>query len=197
MEKAFELLGHKKDNSGIVYLSRVPPFMKVEKVRHLFSKFGNLKRVFLEPFQEKQSKRKANYKQGWIEFEEVEDAKECAINLNNNSVGGRGFHSDDLWNVKYLPKFKWHHLQLQLSRNRAIRQSKLRLLKSKVNKEHEFYAKQIKTSEKVSAIEERLEKKGVSVNKAKKSFKQRKVVEDDISENADENVNDLLDDLFQ
>jgi hypothetical protein len=28
------------------------------------------------------------------------------------STGGvrKGFHYNDVWNMKYLPKFKWHHL---------------------------------------------------------------------------------------
>jgi len=24
--------------------------------------------------------------------------------------GGRGFYASDLWNIKYLRHFKWHHL---------------------------------------------------------------------------------------
>jgi hypothetical protein len=34
--------------SGILYLSRVPPFMKPEKVRHLLSQFGAVGRVYLK-----------------------------------------------------------------------------------------------------------------------------------------------------
>ena len=38
----------KEDVPGIVYLSRVPPFMKPEKIRHLLSQFGEVGRVFLQ-----------------------------------------------------------------------------------------------------------------------------------------------------
>ena len=34
---------------GIVYLSRIPPFMKPLKVRHLLSQHGEVGRVFLQP----------------------------------------------------------------------------------------------------------------------------------------------------
>lgn len=34
---------------GVVYLSRVPPFMRPRKVRHLLSQYGTLGRVYLQP----------------------------------------------------------------------------------------------------------------------------------------------------
>lgn len=36
-------------NPGIVYLSRIPPFMKPHKVRHIFSQYGAVGRVYLQP----------------------------------------------------------------------------------------------------------------------------------------------------
>eukprot|EP00835_Amoeboradix_gromovi_P002411 NODE_136_length_18060_cov_0.656645.p9 type:complete len:223 gc:universal NODE_136_length_18060_cov_0.656645:15974-15306(-) len=200
MEKAFEVLGHAKDDSGIVYLSRIPPFMKPEKVKFIFSRFGEVNRVYLEPYDNViTKKRKVNYKQGWLEFKNSEDAKECALSLNNNVVGGKGFHCDDIWNVKYLNKFKWHHLQTQLSRSKAIKQSKLRLLKAKVTKEHMFYADQIKSSQKTQSITSRLQSKGIAVEKVKKQFKQRKVIQDDVAMPLEDQpaVKDLMDKLFE
>ena len=35
--------------AGIVYLSRVPPFMKPHKVKHLLSRYGSVGRVYLKP----------------------------------------------------------------------------------------------------------------------------------------------------
>ena len=39
-------------------------------------------------------------------------AKKVAMVLNNNHVGGKkhGFYHDDLWNIKYLRKFRWTHI---------------------------------------------------------------------------------------
>jgi len=47
-----------------------------------------------------------------VEFLNKKHAKRVAAFLNNQKVGGkrRSFHYEDLWNIKYLPKFKWHHL---------------------------------------------------------------------------------------
>ena len=39
----------KKLTAGVVYLSRVPPFMRPRKVRHLLSKYGSIGRVYLQP----------------------------------------------------------------------------------------------------------------------------------------------------
>lgn len=35
--------------AGIIYLSRVPPFMKPHKVKHLLSRYGSVGRVYLKP----------------------------------------------------------------------------------------------------------------------------------------------------
>ena len=41
--------GRKTVTPGVVYLSRVPPFMRPRKVRHLLSQYGTLGRVYLQP----------------------------------------------------------------------------------------------------------------------------------------------------
>jgi ESF2/ABP1 family protein len=38
-----------EDRKGVVYLSRVPPYMRVEKLRHLMSQFGLIGRIYLTP----------------------------------------------------------------------------------------------------------------------------------------------------
>ena len=56
--------------------------------------------------------KKQNFTEGWVEFLEKRVAKAVAMRLNNNPVGGkkRSYYHDDLWNIKYLAKFKWTHL---------------------------------------------------------------------------------------
>lgn len=39
----------KTKEPGIVYLSRVPPFMNVSKVRQIFGEYGEVGRIFLQP----------------------------------------------------------------------------------------------------------------------------------------------------
>ena len=46
--KKLEKLQARADAKGIVYLSRVPPFMKPVKLRHLLSQHGEVLRIYLE-----------------------------------------------------------------------------------------------------------------------------------------------------
>jgi len=39
----------KKENPGIIYLSRIPRRMNVKQIRHVFGSFGEVGRVFLKP----------------------------------------------------------------------------------------------------------------------------------------------------
>src|SRR5436189_6280024 len=38
-----------QDNTGIIYLSRIPPFMKPSKIKHLMGKFGDVGKIYLAP----------------------------------------------------------------------------------------------------------------------------------------------------
>ncbi|CAG8635643.1 10155_t:CDS:2, partial [Scutellospora calospora] len=38
-----------QNKTGLVYLSRIPPFMKPAKIKHLLSQFGEIGRVYLAP----------------------------------------------------------------------------------------------------------------------------------------------------
>lgn len=48
--------------------------------------------------------------------------------LNNTQVSSRkkSKHFDCIWNIKYLPKFKWIHLHERLAYEKAARRQKLR-----------------------------------------------------------------------
>lgn len=56
--------------------------------------------------------KKRNYTEGWVEFAHRRVAKYVATALNNTPIGGKkkSFYHDDLWNIKYLSKFRWTHL---------------------------------------------------------------------------------------
>ncbi|CCX04872.1 hypothetical protein FPQ18DRAFT_404970 [Pyronema domesticum] len=122
--------------TGVVYLSKIPPFMKPQKVRTLLGNFGKIGRVFLSPEDPKShSKRvkfggnkKRMFVEGWVEFMDKKEARLCAETLNCTSVGGKkgSFYYDDIWNMRYLKKYKWHHLQAQIAYENASRQAKLR-----------------------------------------------------------------------
>lgn len=56
--------------------------------------------------------KKKNFTEGWVEFHDKRVAKTVALMLNNTPIGGkkRSYYHDDLWNIKYLSKFRWTHL---------------------------------------------------------------------------------------
>lgn len=56
--------------------------------------------------------KKRNFTEGWVEFLDRRVAKAVAMALNSVPIGGKkkNYYHDDLWNMKYLPKFKWSHL---------------------------------------------------------------------------------------
>ena len=53
-------------------------------------------------------KRIQGYKEGWIEFEDKIYAKLAEYQLNGKQIGGNKKcpYKDELWNLKYLHKFK-------------------------------------------------------------------------------------------
>jgi ESF2/ABP1 family protein len=114
----------KTDQTGLVYMSYIPPFMGPGLVRKLLSGYGTIGRIYLALEDAKSAmKRKKykgnsrkNYKEGWIEFLDKREGKIVAKELNNTMVGGKTLskYHDSLWSMKYLPKFKWHHLTEQI-----------------------------------------------------------------------------------
>eukprot|EP00048_Salpingoeca_helianthica_P020326 m.6031 g.6031 ORF g.6031 m.6031 type:complete len:321 (-) comp4670_c0_seq1:258-1220(-) len=140
----------KKEKRGILYLSRIPPYMRPEKVRHLLSQFGKVDRVYLKPEDEEKrrrrmklgGKRKRKYTEGWVEFISKRIAKRVAESLNGRPIGGRGFHSEDIWCLKYLTAFKWHHLTEKIAYDNASRRARLDLELSQVRRETEHFKEQ-------------------------------------------------------
>lgn len=135
LEEAKELK-EERDKTGVVYISRIPPLMSPHEIRNLLSPFGPLGRVYLTP-QDGHKKGAAEgakrvgrnkFVDGWVEFLNKKHAKNAALALNGLPMGGKKsyrFH-DELWSIRYLSKFKWHHLTEQISLDNAVREQKLR-----------------------------------------------------------------------
>ena len=103
----------KGKKKGVVYLSRIPPYMRPAKVKHLLSAIGKVRRLYLAPEgDEIREKRKRsggnsrrNYTEGWVEFESKSDAKRAALLLNCKSIEAgnkRSYYHDDLWAVSII-----------------------------------------------------------------------------------------------
>ena len=99
--------------------------------------------------------KKKKYTEGWVEFLNKKLARRVADSLNGTRIGGilvqgvdciesalaaqshpllslgleggskRNYYHDDLWSVKYLPKFKWTHLTERLAYDNAVRDQRL------------------------------------------------------------------------
>ena len=47
LERRAKAFAAKEKKRGVVYLSRVPPYMKPAKVKHLMAQFGSVNRIYL------------------------------------------------------------------------------------------------------------------------------------------------------
>ncbi|RIA93692.1 hypothetical protein C1645_709902 [Glomus cerebriforme] len=158
-----------QDNTGIVYLSCIPPFMKPSKIKHLLGQFGNIGRVYLAPEDPKTRSRrkkyggnkKKKYTEGWVEFLDKKVAKTVANTLNAQPIGGnkRNYYHDDLWNIKYLPKFKWNNLTEQIAYEKAARTQRLQAEISQARRENKEYLKNVEKAKMIRSMEEKKEKK--------------------------------------
>lgn len=62
------------------------------------------------------STKKAHFTEGWVEFKDKRVARSVADMLNAQPIGGKKGTRwrDDVWTMKYLPKFKWNMLTEQI-----------------------------------------------------------------------------------
>ncbi|KAF0388481.1 ESF2/ABP1 family protein [Gigaspora margarita] len=163
-----------QNKTGLVYLSRIPPFMKPAKIKHLLSKFGEVGRIYLAPEDPKikarrvkyKRNRKQNYTEGWVEFMDKKVAKNVAAALNAQPIGGnkRDVYHDDLWNIKYLPKFKWNNLTEQIVYENRERTHRLQAEISKSRREIKDYIKKVEKSKMIRNIEQKKAKRMVVEN---------------------------------
>ena len=62
------------------------------------------------------STKKPHFTEGWVECQDKKGARSVATMLNAQPIGGKKGTRwrDDVWTMKYLPKFKWHMLTEQI-----------------------------------------------------------------------------------
>ena len=112
----------KQQQSGIVYIGRVPPSLGPGAVREMLAQFGTILRVYFKP-ESRQSlgHRRAQHRAtarrydcGWIEFSDKRHAKKCAVVLNGTAMKSTTNSRqvrEDLWMLQYLSKVKWDDLR--------------------------------------------------------------------------------------
>jgi ESF2/ABP1 family protein len=174
---------------GVMYLSRVPPFMKPNKLRELLQPYGEITRLYIQ--EEDASVRKRRQKnggngskqfvEGWIEYAEKRIAKDVAKTLNGNRIGTKkgDFYYDDLWNLKYLKGFKWEFLTEKIAYERRIRDNKLRNAMVISKQQNAVFVEQVEKQKQHKQAEARREKEGKIKSKEGKEGKRRDIEIDD------------------
>ncbi|XP_047520003.1 pre-rRNA-processing protein esf2-like [Pieris napi] len=144
----------KKRKRGIIYLSTIPPYMNVAKIREIFSEFGEIGRIYLQSSAKPGEKRKRvpnQFTEGWVEFKKKKIAKSVAASLNNTQIGTRkkSRYYDMIWNIKYIPRFKWVHLSERLAYEKAAMKQRLRAEISQAKREAHYLQSNVEKSKKI------------------------------------------------
>ncbi|OBT74827.1 hypothetical protein VF21_06446 [Pseudogymnoascus sp. 05NY08] len=149
--------------SGVVYLSRIPPFMKPQKLRSLLEPFGEINRIFMTPEDPTSHTRrvrnggnkKRSFTDGWVEFVSKSDAKKACELLNTQIIGGKKgtYYHDDVWNLLYLRGFKWNNLTQQIAAENAERASRMRAEISKTTKENKEFVQNVERAKMLEGME--------------------------------------------
>ncbi|RYP65153.1 hypothetical protein DL771_008431 [Monosporascus sp. 5C6A] len=149
--------------SGLVYISRIPPYMKPTKLRQLLEPYGTINRIFLSPEDPQEHSRRVKaggnkkrmYIDGWIEFVDKKDAKNVVGLLNARTIGGPkgSYYRDDIWSLRYLKGFKWNHLTQQIAAEAAERTSRMRAEISKSTRENKDFVRNIEKAKMLDGIQ--------------------------------------------
>ncbi|EDO06803.1 uncharacterized protein BBOV_IV004420 [Babesia bovis T2Bo] len=179
--------------TGVIFISRIPPFMSIKKIRSYFSKFGQVGKIYAEPETLANYKKrvklggntKLKFEHGWVEFLDKKDAKLVAMHLNGQPVGEKKRHNvwrDDLWNIKYLPKYKFSDVMDYLHQERRERKDKLSYRLAEARKENYNYREQLEAEKEHKRIEMNLKRKGIESYTHKVSFTPKESKHDKDSE---------------
>ena len=157
--------------TGVVYISRIPPFMKPHTVKHFLSPSApsGLGRIFLTPESQDVHKsrvraggnKKRNFTDGWVEFMSKKEAKIAVETLNARIIGGKkgGYYYDDVWNLKYLKGFKWRHLTEQIANENAERTARMRAEDARERREAREYLRNVEKAKMLGGMEKKRSKK--------------------------------------
>ncbi|KAL9089401.1 MAG: hypothetical protein Q9165_005722 [Trypethelium subeluteriae] len=167
--KRLEARRDKVKRTGVVYLTRIPPFMKPATVKHLLQPYGEIGRIFLTPEDSVTHARrikaggnkKRSFVDGWVEFLSKKDAKIVADTLNATIIGGKkgGWYHDDVWNIKYLTGFKWHHLTEQIANENAERAARLRVEIAQTTRENKNFLQNVEHAKMLQGMEAKKNRK--------------------------------------
>jgi len=155
--------------SGVIYLARLPPFIKPGKLRNLLEPYGQINRTFMSPEDAAARARrlraggnkKRMYTDGWVEFTDRRQAKAAVELLNARPIGGKkgSFYRDDVWSMRYLKSFKWHNLTEQIAAENAERESRMRAEIGKTAKETKEFVRNVERAKMLDGIHAKAEER--------------------------------------
>jgi ESF2/ABP1 family protein len=159
--------------SGVLYISRVPPFMKPQTLRHYLAPHApkhGLGRIFLAPESHENhvsrvkrgGNKKKSYTDGWVEFISKKEAKAAAETLNGEIFGGKkgSFYYDDVWAVRYLKGFKWRDLTEQIANENKEREVRLMEEVRRTREENKRFVEDVQRGKMVAGREKKAKEKG-------------------------------------
>ena len=93
------------------------------------------------------------------------DSLEISIRLCINyehTIGGKkgNYYHDDVWNMKYLKGFKWHHLTEQIANENAERAARLRADISQTNRENKLFVRNVERAKMLENMDAKRKSKG-------------------------------------
>ena len=187
-ELTVEELREKIRRSGVLYMSYVPIGMKIIDIRRLLEDYG-IQRCFFIPLKKKMhnvdGKKVQAYKEGWIEFEDKIYAKLAEYQLNGRPIGGnkKCIYRDELWNLKYLHKFKWNDLVEDMTMQKKKQEKELKMEIAQSNRVNNFIVKNYEKSKKYLNKKREKEKnkeeeneENVKNKEGKSKYKQKKLI---------------------
>ncbi|EPE10709.1 u3 snornp-associated protein esf2 [Ophiostoma piceae UAMH 11346] len=149
--------------SGVVYISRIPPFMRPGKLRTLLEPYGKINRTYLTPEDPLSHTRRVrgggnkrrSFVDGWVEFVRKKDAKRCVDLLNAQTIGGKkgSYYRDDIWSMVYLRGFKWHNLAEQIATENAERASRMRAELEKTARENKLFLQNVERAKMLDGMD--------------------------------------------
>ncbi|EEH20349.1 hypothetical protein PABG_02608 [Paracoccidioides brasiliensis Pb03] len=164
-------LKSRKDKTGVIYFSSLPPYLKPSALKSLLTQrgFSPITKIFLSPHTPRPStskrpttNRRRTYTDGWVEFASKRTAKICAQTLNATIVGGKkgGWYHDDVWTMKYLRGFKWGDLMEQVQRERSEREARRRIEDARARREERVFVDGVERGRVVEGIRRKRVEKG-------------------------------------
>ncbi|KAL2113183.1 hypothetical protein VUR80DRAFT_5090 [Thermomyces stellatus] len=196
--------------SGVLYISRIPPFMKPHKLRTLLEPFGPINRTYLAPEDPTSHARRVRaggnkkrmFTEGWVEFVDKKDAKKAYELLNARTIGGKkgSYYRDDVWSLVYLKGFKWRDLTAQIEKENAEREIRMKAEIRKATRENLEFVRNVEKAKELDGIKAKRDKKGQKADEGEKKarvFKQTpKVTKDDDTGERPDNVKRVLNKIF-